>query len=94
MIMKHSKMNHPKLWLCSNILPNISFFFLVELSRSIASIYISSTLVLVSLMIEFSITVKEHKISKMITDVKLDNVVLKLPDRSYLKTMDMFMEGD
>jgi len=44
-------MSYPKLWLISNILVNIALLLLVELSHSLASIYVSSLLVICSITI-------------------------------------------
>jgi hypothetical protein len=70
--MQRSNMSHPKMWFFSNIMPNISLLFLVLLSRSAASIYVSSALILVSLIIEVWIVFQDHKVTKMISDLKLD----------------------
>lgn len=59
--MRLSKLKFPKLWLVSNILINLSLLLLVELSHSLASIYVSTLLATVSLLLELIILVKEYK---------------------------------
>ena len=47
-----------RLWLTSNVLPNLALFLLVEFSSSLFSIYASAILIIITLLFEATIAVK------------------------------------
>jgi len=66
-----TKISSIKEWLVSNISILIGISLLIELSHSLISIYLCSSLVLVSLLAEVLIIMKEYRLKKQIEDMKV-----------------------
>ena len=68
-----TKIKFPKLWLATNVTINASLFILVLFSSSLAAIFTSAGLVVVTLILEFIRVEKEIHLYRSLHNLKISN---------------------